>query len=294
MSKKFIVALTGVIFLVVLLLGQQEEINVLFSHKFHVIDLETSCSDCHKAEESKSSQDNLLPDHESCGACHEIDENCTMCHEEGKDPTAVPRIQDYIEHFPHEVHTGENFSCLNCHKNVEQSETVKGEHLPKMALCVECHDNRSFENYCYICHSKERNLMPVGHTKAFCEKDHGFASYMQDLNCESCHTQSMCIDCHRKDNLDHKAHPLNYINNHGMYAKGNKDNCYSCHEELSFCRDCHQQRMVMPRTHAAANWSNRTTGGRHARAAQLDLDNCISCHSDAGGNPICIQRHETK
>ena len=94
------------------------------------------------------------------------------------------------------------------------------------------------------------------------------------------------------DNLDRKVHPLNYVNNHGMYAKGNKDNCYTCHEEQAFCVDCHQKRMVMPRSHSTANWSNTTTGGGHARAAKLDLDNCLSCHSDAQGDPVCVLCHQ--
>jgi len=294
MKKSYVLNIIIILVLSLMLFGQTQKANLIFSHKYHITELEISCADCHKAASSMESQDNLLPDHESCGACHEIDDNCKMCHKEDRDPSAVPRIQNYINKYPHGTHQGESFTCEKCHKDIEKSENIEDKHLPKMVLCVQCHDNKNQDEYCLFCHSKERTLIPTGHTKAFCEKNHGFASYMENLNCGACHTQGMCLDCHRKDNLDRKAHPLNYVNNHGMYAKGNKDNCYVCHEELSFCLDCHRQKMVMPRTHASANWSNRTNGGRHARSAKLDLDNCISCHSDVSGNPVCIQCHEYK
>jgi hypothetical protein len=99
------------------------------------------------------------------------------------------------------------------------------------------------------------------------------------------------MECHEGDNLDRQAHPLNYRNNHGIDARANKENCITCHRDLSFCNDCHQMEMVMPNNHSYAGWSNRTNGGLHARAAQMDFDYCQTCHSDLSGDVVCITCH---
>ena len=52
-----------------------------FSHSFHS-DL-AECADCHSAvSESISLNDRLLPDHDDCSNCHEVDddEECSTCH----------------------------------------------------------------------------------------------------------------------------------------------------------------------------------------------------------------------
>ncbi|RKY87686.1 hypothetical protein DRQ09_04065 [candidate division KSB1 bacterium] len=268
--------------------------DLKFSHKYHIVEVEVECSDCHSAADtSLLSTDNLLPDHKTCSECHEIEDNCKLCHKNEETASAVPRIQNYIANFPHIKHKSDKLSCEKCHSRIKESESIAEKHLPKMSVCTDCHNDVSRTDYCFTCHSKGENLTPPDHELAW-KKQHGIASYMSSNNCAECHTKNFCIDCHRKDNLDHKTHPLNYVNIHGIYAKGNKDNCYTCHEELSFCIDCHRQKMVMPRNHASANWSNRTTGGAHARAAKLDLDSCIGCHSDINGNPVCIECHESK
>ena len=267
-----------------------QDLELIFSHKYHAEEVEAACTDCHKADESALPADNLLPDMDGCYTCHDEEEECTKCHQDPDNAIVYPRITDYIAKFSHKQHSGDKFSCETCHKNVSHSENIMDKHLPKMGKCVECHTTLSQDDYCFICHKQEENLKPADHTLVWA-KEHGIAAQTERDECGLCHHQNMCLDCHMNDNLDHNIHPLNYVNNHGLYAKGNKDNCLTCHEEMAFCMDCHRQRMVMPRNHAVANWSNTTTGGAHARAAKLDLDSCISCHSDAAGDPVCIQCH---
>ncbi len=290
MKRKIItfIVLIFLIALTYLLLAQ--DVELIFSHKFHAEDVGSACTDCHKAEESNFATDNLLPDMESCYTCHDEDAECTMCHKDPDNAVPYPRITTYIAKFPHSKHVSDKLTCEKCHAGVSKSENIFDKHLPNMASCVTCHADMDKKDYCYTCHGKEENLKPDDHFLAW-QKEHGIVSAMDANSCTQCHTTAYCIDCHQKDNLDHEVHPLNYVNNHGMYAKGNKDNCYTCHEELAFCVDCHQTRMVMPRNHSYANWSNKTTGGGHARAAKLDLDSCIGCHSDAQSDPVCIVCH---
>ena len=284
-----LVGLAIILTLNYLLLAQ--ELELIFSHKYHAEEIEAACSDCHPAEESALATDNLLPDMDKCYTCHDEEEECTVCHKDPDNAIPYPRITGYIAKFPHNKHAVKKLTCEKCHENVAASENIRDKHLPAMNSCVQCHAEMTKQDYCLICHNKGENLKPTDHNLMW-QTDHGIAAYTEKDACSSCHHENMCSDCHQKNNLDHKVHPLNFENNHGMYAKGNKDNCYTCHEELSFCVDCHQQKMVLPRNHATANWSNRTTGGGHARAAKLDLDSCLSCHSDAKGNPVCIQCHQ--
>lgn len=273
------------------LIAFAQQADLIFSHKFHVEDVEASCTDCHEVGESQLATDNLLPTKPSCFNCHDEETACATCHVSKEKAAVVPRITDYIAKFSHQQHSGEEFNCATCHKNVAKSEQAADTDLPSMQSCSECHPVSSDENYCYQCHAAGEDLTPADHMLAW-DKGHGIASYTDMNSCEACHQENSCLACHQGDNLDHKVHRLNFVNNHGMYAKGNKDNCLTCHEEFSSCVACHQQRMVMPRTHARANWSNKTTGGSHALAAKLDLDSCISCHSDAAGDPVCVQCHK--
>ncbi|OQX96060.1 hypothetical protein B6I21_02180 [candidate division KSB1 bacterium 4572_119] len=280
-SLTFLVALTYLLF--------AQNVELIFSHKFHAEDVEAECADCHKATESKLAADNLLPSMETCYNCHDEDDTeCSVCHKDPDNAIEYPRITDYIAKFSHEQHVSDKVMCSRCHENVQVSENIFDKHLPKMANCLECHTNTGEENFCYTCHSHGEELKPADHNLVW-EKDHGLAA--ASAACDDCHTKDYCLDCHKSDNLNHEVHPLNYVNNHGIYAKGNKDNCYTCHEEQAFCVDCHQKRMVMPRNHSYANWSNTTTGGGHARSAKLDLDSCMSCHSDAQGDPVCVVCH---
>jgi len=270
-----------------------QKVELIFSHKLHTEDVEATCTDCHaSADTSVLSSHNLLPDMETCYNCHDSDAECTVCHKDPDNAVPYPRITAYVAHFPHAKHTSQNLDCATCHSGVATSENIFDKHLPAMATCTYCHNDMEQADYCYVCHTTREDLTPKDHRLDWV-KAHGVASQTSD-DCKMCHVDNQCLDCHQQDNLDHKVHPLNFRHNHSLWAKGNKDNCYTCHEELSYCVDCHRAEFVMPRTHAVAAWSNTVTGGNHARAAQQDLDSCISCHSDTAGDPICVQCHQDK
>jgi len=272
--------------------GQKVELK--FSHQKHMQDVGASCTDCHAAADTSAlPAQNLLPDMETCYNCHDSDTECTVCHKDPDNAVVYPRITSYIASFPHVKHVQKEIKCSTCHAGVENSTNIFDKHLPGMATCTDCHNDLEQVDYCQTCHAAGEDLRPADH-KSDWNKGHGFASQTDDDKCKTCHTDNQCLDCHQKDDLDHKVHPLNFRNNHALFAKGNLDNCYTCHEELSFCVDCHRQELVIPRNHARAGWSNPETGGSHARVAKYDLDSCISCHNDPGNEPICIQCHQEK
>jgi hypothetical protein len=282
----FLVSLNSFIF--------AQKVELIFSHKFHQ-EQEIGCADCHqKASTSKLPTDNLLPDMEACFKCHDSEGECTLCHQDPDNAVDYPRITNYVAFFAHESHLKKDANCRACHVGIENDAVVnvQVQHLPQMTNCTQCHDNLEQPGYCQACHAPTEELRPSDHRIATWKLQHGVASEIALNNCTECHTPQACIACHQGDNLDHKVHRLNYQYQHGLQAKGNKTTCITCHEEASFCNDCHRTQMVMPRTHATANWTNAADGGRHARAAKLDLDACISCHSDTQADPVCIQCHQ--
>ena len=60
-----------------------QDVELIFSHKYHAEEVEAECTDCHNAGESALAADNLLPNMETCYNCHDEDAECTVCH---KDP----------------------------------------------------------------------------------------------------------------------------------------------------------------------------------------------------------------
>ena len=293
--KKFIFFFAIISTIWVLIVYAQNQ-DPKFSHKFHAEEVEASCEACHEAALSSTSPaDNLLPDHESCYACHDEDETeCSYCHNDPDNPQPAQRITELKAQFAHAKHAQSDEDCMKCHAGIlEDDGTGTVVNIPGQNDCADCHGVADFyeeKGLCLTCHSNEFNFVPETHSLLW-KKNHGPAWQLQDNSCSHCHQQSYCLDCHQGDNLDRLSHPLNYVFNHGIDAKGNKDNCLTCHEEHSFCIDCHQTEMVMPRNHSYAGWSNTLTGGLHARAALYDFDTCNSCHNDAYTDNVCLRCH---
>jgi hypothetical protein len=277
------------------LLVAQEDV-IIFSHGFHADEAGAACADCHSAvETSTSPEDNLLPAMETCYSCHDENETeCSLCHTNSDEAAEVKRITGLTARFSHQTHITAGETCLTCHKGItEKKQSTAGYHLPDREQCTTCHGQADFtqeKELCYTCHSKEMGFRPENHLTNW-KKDHGVSWQIQQKDCQHCHSNNYCLECHEGDNLNREVHPLNYRNNHGIDARANKENCITCHREFAFCNECHQTEMVMPKNHSYAGWSNTTNGGLHARAAQVDFDYCQSCHSDLTGDVVCITCH---
>jgi len=279
------------------MLMAQNPDKIIFSHKYHIEEVEAECASCHElASNSLSITDNLLPEMATCYDCHdESDTKCGYCHTNIDEPGMVPRYASFNSKFPHKTHTTDGTNCLSCHEGIPLKKVVGTFHLPSSVSCASCHEPADYKDEkvkCLTCHNKDMNFLPSDHAVNW-PKDHGVMDQLGDNTCSHCHQTSYCQSCHEGDNLDRKVHPLNFKSTHGRMAKGNKENCLTCHQEQMFCLDCHQTQMVMPKNHSYVNWSNRVTGngGRHAKEAKFDFDNCQSCHNDAYSDNVCITCH---
>jgi hypothetical protein len=278
--------------------GQQ--IPLRFDHARHLA-LGARCDTCHvTAPNSTSANEVLIPAEAACRACHEIDRTrpdkpvpagspaarCDACHvATGPDgatvgwmPTArapePPRVRFANPNlkFNHLLHVRRGMGCELCHGGVPTAALATREDLPRMALCLGCHDGKQAQSRCGACHITEpdgrlrtnlasaataatglvegtRPLTPSGVLRGFdahgptFARDHVAAGRQSegDGYCLQCHKRSECVDCHGGVVRPFDIHPSDYVSLHGSDARRNTPDCSSCHRAQSFCVGCHQR-----------------------------------------------------
>lgn len=335
MQKKSWLLATGMICVLACLVlteeGPRKRQDVIkFSHKYHLVELEASCTDCHtKAETSVLADDKLLPAKSDCEACHDVEdeESCTTCHfEEEETRLPLPAVEREVR-FNHQLHVEqEGLSCETCHKNLSELDFADTNSLPTMVDCSLCHNNQKAALECTGCHTNTLNLRPVNHLADFLVSHKNLARISQE-ECVVCHTQNDCAECHEGASLLRvtsagsvdkqtpfftslgagtkglvlsRVHDLNFRSTHPLAAQGRSQECAVCHETQAFCQDCHQSEGVdvagKPIWHGGPEWGALagvvgTGGGRHAELAKRDIENCAACHSTEGDDPTCLLCH---
>jgi hypothetical protein len=252
-----------------------------FDHARHAR-LQLTCERCHAAAaKSISAKDSLLPGEATCQPCHAIDRalpaktvdpgkpaaRCDACHPGFMPPpgdagrfVAPPRvaIPTAALKFNHKMHAERGMACALCHAGVDGVALATTAQLPKMGLCLGCHDGRQATARCAACHvtlpdGRLRTafasgaLAPSGslrgvdaHTASF-RTDHKVAG-RDERYCATCHKQSECMDCHGAGVVKPADfHPGDYVTLHAVDAKRNTSNCSSCHRNQTFCLGCHQR-----------------------------------------------------
>ena len=158
---------------------------------------------------------------------------------------------------------------------------------------------------CSSCHKAE-GISP-NHDSDFI-RGHRVLASKTGNNCSQCHEQKWCLDCHKGggsgDNLSignsgrdykPKSHRSDFISIHPIKAKGNPQQCYRCHDAVSFCNSCHSR---FPKSlHSDTIKSHLMTGGsslsatsEHATEARRNLQSCQTCHPEGD---VCIKCHNS-
>jgi c(7)-type cytochrome triheme protein len=305
---------------------------IKFSHTFHVKETGVACADCHQAAKaSKQSSDNLLGDHESCKSCHEdqLSNTCDFCHVDPENITAISNPEREVI-FSHENHASKrNIGCETCHAGLNTVTYATSENMPSMSGCINCHTKEKASTECTTCHSDFAQLIPSDHLAGDYRKDHKHLTRLgeQNVSCSTCHSESFCQDCHtgielkgfgtdkdlmadpyprtplrdtpREQKLQN-VHNLNYRYTHGIDARSKAVDCYSCHDQSTFCTECHQaggsitQDRIRPKNHDEPGFKTigkGSGGGRHAELAERDIEYCMSCHDVEGKDPVCMMCH---
>ena len=300
-----------------------------FSHSKHA-DAGVECASCHTPEKlTKISSEKMLPTHTECQSCHEqeVNEKCAFCHTDANNPVALPNPIREIN-FDHQKHVvDQKVECITCHAGMDKTDFAEAKNLPSMAVCSTCHNNVKANNQCETCHQNLATIRPASHMVANFKREHSrvMNGRTYDANCQSCHSEASCMECHDGTNLTklspfektgmmsprkfgndkpaalagQNVHDINYKFTHGIDAKGRSADCQTCHRQQTFCSDCHMNGSValggsMPTSHEQSGFTTfgvGSGGGLHATMAKRDIQACASCHDAEGGDPTCITCH---
>jgi len=330
MKTKRLVIL-AILFLAALLFSQKDNYEnkdrIKFSHKFHQVEVETTCADCHAgAETSKLAADKLMPDKETCETCHDVsdEETCSLCHYEDEETYQQLTVAKSDLIFNHEFHKEQGLACESCHKNLDKVDYADAGSIAEMTDCTQCHNNQQATLECASCHQNTLNLRPNDHLPDYLISHRNIAR-VDDEACATCHVENDCMECHdgsavfstvvsggvkdsqtpffpslaggTKGLVLSRVHELNFRLTHGLQAVGRSQECVVCHDTQDFCQTCHETEGVdvagKPIWHGGPDWGAfagvvGTGGGRHAELAKQDIENCAACHSPEGDDPTCL------
>jgi len=128
------------------------------------------------------------------------------------------------------------------------------------------------------------------HIRGF-ERSHGPSAAAGELNCSGCHAQSFCSTCHAGERVTRTYHKPNFLSTHAPQAYGREVDCSACHSAQAFCRSCHLQSGIAPRTSTARTPTFHNAEPlwllKHGRAARQNLESCATCHQQT----YCMQCH---
>ena len=131
-------------------------------------------------------------------------------------------------------------------------------------------------------------------------------------NCEQCHLQKFCLDCHSGggtgddlsvDNSGRdykpKSHRSDWIDIHAIKSADNPQSCKRCHD-VRYCQECHSKfpggdlRIKSHRPLGSTSQSYGTSFSNftleHASEARRNLQSCQTCHPDG---QACIGCHKS-
>jgi hypothetical protein len=297
---------------------QPNEGKIKFSHSLHkeIVD----CQGCHSSvTESVSLKDRLLPNHDNCSTCHEVDneKECSTCHIDDNYEALTQTKSDL--YFNHKLHLQNNqlkLNCESCHKGLGDVDYSwqSPEVNPPMDICYSCHNNKSLAtNNCESCHISTVNLKPQDHKVVGFLDTHKFSAMEFNANCAMCHDNQSCEECHvatigitenntarnfyqpyypgnfidgAKQQAITRVHDLNYQFTHSIDAKGKTSECQTCHQIETFCTKCHQSENedfafsgIVPASHLKSTFKTIGVGTGGGDHAVLARRDIESCIS---------------
>ena len=277
-----------------------------------------TCDACHSTDHTTLTH--VTPGDDAMG-------QCAYCHlgYKSSDQNAVAEVRFPRANllFNHKAHVDRNIACPQCHGSVEKLELATRDQLPRMRGCFNCHQQTDAasrgeaNSACDTCHIRggdrgtviktmfsSGTLMPprwlhnAAHTPDFIER-HKWVAADDSQFCANCHKNDFCTDCHDGRVRPRTIHPNDYLNMHAIESRMATQKCSSCHQEQTFCQDCHLRVGVAQSSPIGARDSGRfhppksiwsdppRKPGHHAFEAERNLNACVSCHNERD----CITCH---
>ena len=230
----------------------------------------------------------------SCATCHARN-LCTSCHVNAAESPVIlalsPDERSPVYSGPQPVPPGHRAAgFLHAH----------GREARASATCAVCHARES----CTTCHvgvvpravaelpaaaegraagALLSRTPPASHKLEFRER-HGPEANARPTSCETCHTRSACIECHRPDGGKQSTyHPQAFLTRHPGAAYSRATNCSDCHNPARFCQGCHQQAGLVATARIGPKGYHDAFRGfslGHGQAARQSLESCASCHAE--------------
>jgi hypothetical protein len=182
-------------------------------------------------------------------------------------------------------------SGLYVHQAVAQKQSHKEYAEMKPAECSDCH--------------KAEGVAP--NHDADWVRGHRVLASKATKNCEECHAQKFCLDCHAGggtgDDLavvnfgrDYKpkSHRSDWIDIHAIKSADNPQSCQRCHD-VKYCEQCHSKfpgGNLRIKSHRPLGLSSQqfTWNTNHSTEARRNLQSCQTCHPEGD---VCIQCHSS-
>lgn len=127
--------------------GYQPDQPVNFQHTIHVEQLGMDCRYCHSYVDQSPHAN--IPDAATCMNCHSMVQADSPSiapikesYESGE-PIKWVRIHqapDYV-YFNHSAHVNRGISCVECHGQINEMDTVQHAKSLSMSFCLDCHRN---------------------------------------------------------------------------------------------------------------------------------------------------------
>jgi hypothetical protein len=147
-----------------------------------------------------------------------------------------------------------------------------------------------FCNECHVINNVEPNH------GAFWINEHRYYREKLPSNCNDCHQQSFCSDCHYGGGIDRdlhvsqsiadympKTHRTDWKEIHPIKALDDPRNCFRCHDERRFCAECHSKfnpndlRFISHRR----GWSDLEVKKGGPRHSVFNTAQCRTCHPNS-------------
>jgi len=300
-----------------------QRLPLTFSHARHARLDQVTCATCHRdTATSRSAVDNLMPTEAVCAGCHPIDRSqpervvagqpparCDACHPGWRPglPFARVHVPPPNLKFGHASHR--DVDCRTCHGDLAGVDLATRDDLPKMSVCLDCHDDRRAAAACTTCHlagiaGRVRTEFPEGplapsgslagdaHDTDF-RTNHAAVARAEAGYCAGCHAESFCADCHAGAIKPLDFHGGNYLLIHAVEARRGSPDCSACHRRQSFCVGCHERSGVARRISDVPllrfhpeGWASGGIGN-HGVEARRNVNACAACHRD----DFCVQCH---
>jgi len=170
------------------------------------------------------------------------------------DPSGVlsDEARSIFARFDHRMHDRplrrEGLGCTACHQVGGtgdarlSADKLDAAYLPPPeGACHYCHNPPENERdigpgRCTLCHDEVEP--PRSHGAGWLQL-HGEETLVGALQCEDCHRQAFCIDCHnRKQPIFFQVHERSWTTVHGIAARTDPTLCGTCHLQAD-CVRCH-------------------------------------------------------